>query len=79
MYAQVCQQIPSSPFSEKYEGKCLSPTELSHLLNSLPCSLFLQRNYNYSRILPICPLIAEVNKFYSDSVSKICMYLKICF
>lgn len=60
LYAQVCQQIPSPMSSEKNrETKCPSPTELSHLLNSLPCSLILQRNYNYNRILPICPIIAE--------------------
>lgn len=63
LYAQVCQQIPSSFMDDVNEKRCFSPTELSHLLNSLPCSLILQRNYDYHRILPIYPLIAEVAQF----------------
>ncbi len=60
LYAQVCQQIPSPSLNERHGNECLSPIELSHLLNSFPCSLTLQRNYSYHRILPIYPLIAEV-------------------
>ncbi|XP_065226328.1 transmembrane protein 94 isoform X2 [Planococcus citri] len=61
LYAQVCQKIPpsSGPYGDVKELVCLSPVELSQVLNSLPCSLILQRPYGSHRALPIHPVIAE--------------------